>query len=290
MKKIYLLSGFFLACNLSKINAQCPTASGMVATQVSLNGSCFINVQFAIPNSNVSVYNASGFVAQGMASASGAVFIPYPCTANPITSIVSLVTNPTIQSCNTFTLTLPAVLPVKLSAFSVIQTAEKTAFIKWETEFELDHDRFELQKSLDGVNFSTIYSVQSTANTFSKKTYSFDDRSFVSGSTAFYRIKQVDNDGKISYSKVAFISDRASANGDFSVFPNPYRPASGTLQIKGVAASEINRGVIRINDISGKPVSYSLIGANSIQISPAAPAGLYFVTIQGKTVRLSIQQ
>ena len=90
MKKIYILFLFISTFFIQSVSAQCPTPIGMVGVPITLNGNCFINVQFAIPNSNVSIYNTTGYVAQGTASATGAVVIPYGCGNNPITSILSI--------------------------------------------------------------------------------------------------------------------------------------------------------------------------------------------------------
>jgi hypothetical protein len=142
MKKIYSLFFAFVFIISQSVHGQCPTPSGMLAVPVSLNGNCFINIQFAIPNSNVSIYNASGYVAQGTANGSGNVLIAYPCASNPITSIISISTSPGIQVCNTAIFTGIILLPVKLVSFSAKLTDSKSVAINWETAFEINKDQF----------------------------------------------------------------------------------------------------------------------------------------------------
>lgn len=284
MKKIYslLLGIALLSSQLS--NAQCPTPSGMIAVPINLNGSCFINVQFAIPNSNVSIYNASGYVAQGVANASGNVLISYPCASNPITSVVSLRTIPSVQVCNTVTITQLVTLPVKLTAFSANITGSKTVLLKWEAEWEINNDKYELERSTDGINFTKIATISSNGNTGSRQSYSYEDRTFITGTAAFYRLKQTDLDGKFSYSKVIYVNDKNSSSDTYSLFPNP--ASSNSIQIKGVASSEVTYKNIRVTDMAGRNILFTITGANSIELNATAQPGIYLVRVKDKTLKL----
>ncbi len=59
------------------VSAQCPNAQGMTATPLSFNGNCILMVQFAHPNGNVSIYNASGYVKDATANAQGIIAFTY---------------------------------------------------------------------------------------------------------------------------------------------------------------------------------------------------------------------
>jgi hypothetical protein len=285
MKRLFLPAILFTLVLSQPSYSQCPTPGGMVGVPLSLSGNCFVNVQFAIPNSNVSVYNASGFVAQATANSSGNAVIFYPCASAPITSILSILSGTTPQICNQSVITQPAILPVKLVSFAVSFSERKTALLTWETAFELNNEKYEIEKSADGINYTSIAVLNGQGDGIGKKTYTYDDRSFTPGSTAFYRLKQTDYNGQITFSKIVYISDKTSATGEYSLFPNPVS-GSGTIQVKGLAASQVTYGNIRIINIAGREVKYRITGANTIEMDPAAPSGIYLVKIKDKTLKL----
>jgi len=287
MRKFYT---FFLASIVSLVfylpsaKAQCPSPIGMTVVPVSFSGVCFLNIQFAIPNSTIFVYNASGFVTSGTASATGSSLIPFPCGAYPITSINSVKASPA-QFCSQYTITALVTLPVKLTAFTATFTKNKTVLLNWESAMELENDRYEIEKSSDGINFTKLNSLNSTGSGLSNRNYNFEDAFFAKGSSAFYRLKQVDNDGKFSYSKVIYISDKTSASSDYAIFPNPLN-SSNTFQIKGIAANEVNYNNIRITDLAGRNIGYTITGANSIELNSAANSGVYLLRIKETTLKL----
>lgn len=286
MKKIYaFIFVAFLTANLfpSQASAQCPTTNGMIGTPLNLNGFCFINIQFAIANSNVSIYNASGYVAQGTANASGNVVIVYPCSANPITSMLSVVTVPTLQICNLSNFTQPITLPVKLVSFEGRLNSQKKVTLTWKTAYELNSERFDIEKSTDGINFRPIGSSKSSESSFTEKSYIFEDPSFSAGTSAFYRLKQVDLDGKISYSKISYINDKSAS--EISIFPNPLLSGE-IINLKGIQASDVQYKNITITNLAGQNVSYKIVGANSIQLPESATTGIYILKVKDKVLKL----
>jgi Secretion system C-terminal sorting domain len=286
MKKIYAVVILFAFLAYQPVSAQCPTPTGMVGVPLTLGGNCFMNVQFAIPNSNVSIYNASGYVAQGTANGSGNAVIAYPCASNPITSIVSIVTSPSIQICNTSIITNTLiVLPVKLVSFTGVITARKTVQLKWETSLEVLNDRYEVERSIDGINYTKISTVTSSGDGLGSRKYAFEDISFATNAAAFYRLKQIDYDGKVSYSKIVYLNDKSSASGSYTLFPNPIN-SGNTVQIKGIAANEVNAANIQVSDIGGRIIPFKTTGSNTIELDAALANGIYFIKVKNTTLRL----
>ena len=90
--------------------------------------------------------------------------------------------------------------------------------ISWTTSSEYNNKGYYVQKSKDGSNFTDIGFVEATGNLrLQTNNYSFEDVN-PDGETTYYRIRQVDLDGKESLSKVISV-DGISAN--ISVYPNP---------------------------------------------------------------------
>lgn len=285
MKRIYSL--FFTVTLFFAINAgaQCPTPGGMVATPVTLSGLCFINVQFAIPNSNVSLYNAGGYVTQGTANASGSAFILYPCGSNPITSIVSLVTTPSVMICNTATIMAIVTLPVKLTAFSASITKKETVLLKWETAVEFDNDKFIVQRSTDGVNFQNLGEVKGSGNSITKNSYQYEDLSSSADNVIYYRLKQVDMDGTATLSKVVMVNNKKTT-GIITAYPNPFSTSNNTIQLKGIPSKDVTYSNIRLTDMNGRKVSFRITGANVIEPASSLAPGIYILWVKEQVIKL----
>jgi hypothetical protein len=104
-------------------------------------------------------------------------------------------------------------LPVQWISFIAERKGNNT-LLSWKTSSEINNAFFIVERSLNGANFDSIGLV--SANSF--KTYSYNDNNAQPG-THYYRLKQVDIDGKFSYSKVLMI--KTANNGEeLKVFPS----------------------------------------------------------------------
>lgn len=109
-------------------------------------------------------------------------------------------------------------LPISFLDFSA-RKSEGISLLDWTTSYELNSDFFEVQRAGDNKEFSTIGKVKSNGTTSTVSAYRFKDEAPLDGKN-FYRIKQVDFDGRYMYSPVRSLlfNDEAFA---FSVWPNP---------------------------------------------------------------------
>ncbi|MBL7698987.1 MAG: T9SS type A sorting domain-containing protein [Chitinophagaceae bacterium] len=162
-------------------------------------------------------------------------------------------------------------LPVTLEYFRA-KKLRGPIELSWKTQLESNVSHFELQKSTDGNNFSNIENIAA-----GKYTYTAYD---VFGGTgmAWYRLKVVDVDGKISFSNVVRISTKEDETMRF--FPNPVK---GKLQLMGSSGY----GTITIINNSGMIVKQKRSPANNIiDVSDLAP-GLYYITFFDGNKRMS---
>ncbi|MCF8260650.1 MAG: T9SS type A sorting domain-containing protein [Melioribacteraceae bacterium] len=119
-------------------------------------------------------------------------------------------------------------LPVELSLFTANLNGSVVA-INWETETELNNYGFEIErlKSDDGgedLAWQKIGFVSGFGTTNSSKSYSFTDASPAAGQN-YYRLKQIDFDGKYEYSNVVEIDFTLPAEFELSQnYPNPFNP------------------------------------------------------------------
>ncbi|MEP7278828.1 MAG: T9SS type A sorting domain-containing protein [Bacteroidota bacterium] len=135
-----------------------------------------------------------------------------------------------------FTITKLAALPVTYSYFSGVNAGNKNV-LSWATTAEVNSERFDIQRSTDGIAFSVIGSVSSRGGAV-LTSYTFDDTN-APGGLAYYRLSQVDKDGRTALSPTVSVNNR-KAGLYVEKYPNPVHDnlmitvqgnMSGTLQV-----------------------------------------------------------
>lgn len=109
-------------------------------------------------------------------------------------------------------------LPVVLNNFSAGLITGQKVGISWTTQQEVNTDRFDLQKSTDGINWTTFATVKASGNSSSPLTYSGVDIAPAKGAN-YYRIASVDLDGTTAFTSIRNV--RLNAAGKISIYPNP---------------------------------------------------------------------
>ncbi len=97
-----------------------------------------------------------------------------------------------------------AVLPIELQSFSA-RTEQNTAVLSFATATEINNNYFSIERSQDGARFEAIGKVTGAGTSTVKQEYTYTDERPLKG-TNFYRLKQVDFDGKFSYSPVVSVT------------------------------------------------------------------------------------
>lgn len=140
------------------------------------------------------------------------------------------------------------VVPIELSEFSSECLDGNQVRLGWTTLSEINNNYFEIQKSLDAKDFYKIGKLNGAGNSNLAKKYFFIDHSYKE--KAYYRIKQVDFDGKHSYSNIIF-QDCNDFGSNVNIYPNPAKEGSD-IQITGIRQDD----KITISDVSGQQVYY----------------------------------
>ncbi|WP_121352039.1 hypothetical protein [Flavisolibacter nicotianae] len=142
--------------------------------------------------------------------------------------------------------------------------------VEWATAQETGVDSYTVEKSRDGILFSAVATVAATGRATQPSTYSANDPVRSSGSV-YYRIKEVDVDGRFSYSKIVRVSSGVA--GDVCLLQNPVH---GTLRFS-VSADLVGKGYF-ITDATGRPVASGQIGGSLMTVLlPAPGAGVYYL-------------
>ncbi|HZE86203.1 MAG TPA: choice-of-anchor J domain-containing protein, partial [Puia sp.] len=164
-------------------------------------------------------------------------------------------------------------LPVKLFDFTADKQDEGVK-LSWTTSEETNSKLFEVQRSSDGAHFTVIGSVAAKGNSSTPSTYYFMDQQPLAGAN-YYRLNEVDLDGKGDYSKVLRVD--FSRQATIRIIPNP---AHTTMTISlGNARDAVD---IQILDGSGR-VMRQLITTPGTQDIPmdisGFARGLYMVKV-----------
>ncbi len=124
------------------------------------------------------------------------------------------------------TLNVGNIIPVELVSFNA---ALKNNFVTlaWSTATETNNSGFEVERKSDSKNWEKVGFVTGKGSTTEKQNYQFVDLlDNIKGDRIVYRLKQIDFDGKINYSKsieVAFTPETFSLDQNY---PNPFNPTT----------------------------------------------------------------
>jgi len=180
-----------------------------------------------------------------------------------------------------------AAVPVEFGKFYLERSGKADVIVNWETASELNNAYFEIERSIDGSNFEKVNQVASkNANSQSLQAYAVIDAN-LAPALYYYRIKQVDFDGKYAYSAIRTINlTTENALNINSIYPNPF---TNELNVNLNLAAPSSVEVV-VSDINGRTVSTNTVnakeGINTVKVNTTELVnGVYFVTIkaQGET-------
>lgn len=170
-------------------------------------------------------------------------------------------------------------LSADLTDFNAVKEKESIT-LNWQTNSEVNNDYFVIEKSADGLNFESIDVVKGAGTTNRKINYQSTDKNLSSG-IIYYRLKQVDFDGKSSYSKTVSIEGVDKEYNVGNPLPNP---TSAELSIEFNVKTNSDF-IVEIIDVTGKKVKtftelietgFSSKNFNIVDLE----SGLYFLQIK----------
>jgi len=166
------------------------------------------------------------------------------------------------------------ILPVTLVNFDGFAELHGNRLI-WTTQTETNNDYFIIQKSSNSKDFIDVGVVDGQGNSNIINNYSFMDKSS-SPEISYYRLKQMDFDGRFEYSKIITISSKK--NVEVSIYPNP---TSGNLFFD-ITGNDNQLVTIIYSDVIGavhKEVIQTIEGKNTYQTTEFTKlnSGIYFI-------------
>ena len=157
-------------------------------------------------------------------------------------------------------------LPVTLTAFEAKLT-NCVATIKWSAAEESNLEKYLLEYSKNGIDFTTV--AEADAKGINKE---YNARHTPVPGKAFYRLKMMDIDGKVTYSKQQLLNVNCARN-TILVYPNPVRDQ---LHVNVNFVSGLQTSTATLYDINGRVmIRQQLVnGTNEID-TKGLTAGIY---------------
>lgn len=250
------------------------------------------------PGFSMSVYGSAGlsfgcpadygadngeFVEVLLFDGSANLFYVYPGTYQFVNAPTQFPPQNSMDPCDVENATI---LPVELTRLTARATSRFTSRIDWTTATETANSHFEIERSTDGVQWTTIGRVEGAGDADVPMNYFFEDVS-PERTINYYRLKQVDFDGSFDYSHVVFADLTDDKDRELSIFPNPTETQTITLGFEG----EWTVGTptdVRVYDINGRMVANweGLAAISQTLTLPNLSTGVYQVLIQSGTEEL----
>ena len=171
------------------------------------------------------------------------------------------------------------ILPLSFLFFNATKQAQ-SVLLNWQTTNEINNNYFSAERSNNNKNFNEINKVYCTNNPSKINSYNTTDLQPLKGWN-YYRLKQVDKDGKFSYSSIASVFfDKGEM---VSIYPNP---ANNFIYVDGL--KEGYQSNITITDANGKTIATANTSSSQYKIDlQKQVAGIYYINItrNGKTIK-----
>jgi hypothetical protein len=158
------------------------------------------------------------------------------------------------------------------------EALDRNVLLRWSTASEINSDYFSIERSLDGENFTVIAQVQAAGSSQDQLDYEFVDVNvFMPNTQYYYRVKEVDFDGKFMYTELRLVQMNQQQSNHIVVFPNPFSEIlnvfipqnSITDQTQIIVTDELNRV------IGTYPVQHEM---SSLLLGDLSK-GIYFISV-----------
>lgn len=180
-------------------------------------------------------------------------------------------------------------LPVEFLTVNALVKVDDV-LVSWATASEQNNKGFEVERSVNGRDFDYVNFVAGAGNSTQVVNYQLTDAKVFNKTNSamlYYRIKQIDMDGRFTYSDIVKVSKDNNQLQSVSVSPNPF---VNTLSVS-VNTQHSGNVSIEVTDIQGRLVGTENVsvqaGSNTISLSELNDlhTGIYFVkiTISGES-------
>jgi hypothetical protein len=183
---------------------------------------------------------------------------------------------------NSDTITIGSTLPINFIDFNG-NISHNTALLNWQTAGGMDASYFDIQRSADGRLFNDMGKV-TAGNSNAVQNYQFTDHLSALNplpKTLYYRLKEVDKNGSVAYSRTLPLNTSSYGEASLSVYPNPVKDLLH-ITLNNVTGSFS----LIITNVEGKRLltkQFAGAGLNNIVTlnTSGLAAGIYFLRVEG---------
>jgi hypothetical protein len=169
-------------------------------------------------------------------------------------------------------------LPVTYTSIQA-RSLENNIELAWGTSSEVGAEKFEIERSNNALEFYKIGQVTAQGESRSKLNYSFIDNSPIEGIN-YYRLKQIDLDGKYEYSKIVSATFGKEAEA-LEILGNPTQSNKITLLLKNLPIEQL-----KLFSTTGQNIPFdSSENDNRLTIQPKSnlSSGIYYLVLRNTT-------
>ncbi len=175
-----------------------------------------------------------------------------------------------------------AVMPVRLISFNA-ERKNNDVTLSWKIADEMNMGHYEVERADNNGQFKTVATVNAL-NMLKEQTYTVTDKNaFNTASTVQYRLKQVDGDGTIQYSRT--ISVKAAGLITDVVFQNPIS-SNLKIQLNLATAQNVSVGLYNMQGSLVSSIKNKMCNAsnNTLDVNTAQlQSGMYILKINAGT-------
>ncbi len=173
----------------------------------------------------------------------------------------------------------PVTVPLNLSSYTV-KLNGNTVLNSWQTNNEVNVDYINVQRSDNGINFTTIGKIKAKG----ESTYSFTDTQLPQNvRTLYYRLEIVDNDAKTDTSSTLFVNLILGNDASFTVFPSPVTGKTFTIQLNQLPKGKYQLTLVSTDGKVVKSFNFDYDGAMlSQKIDADVISGMYILNLKSE--------
>ncbi len=245
------------------------TANGISTTTITIRLKDASGNNLTTSGGTITLTSSAGTLGTVVDNNDGTYTVILTSTSSPATALIGFAINGTTAS-NTTNVVFANTLPLKWGDAKAFRKY-KTQQLEWITEQETMVSHFEVERSINGRDWSVILARKNATNSDLQHTYTHIDKEYIPG-VVYYRIKEVDNDGKSYYSAVLMLEADAGFNRIIA-YPNP---ADKLLYIGNVEKSKLSN--IQLYSINGEKIKEWNQPQISYDVSNI-PTGIYLLKV-----------
>ncbi len=184
-------------------------------------------------------------------------------------------------------------LPLTWLSFEAEKWQDKYSHLTWKTASERNVSHFEIERGQNAVDFVKVATLRAAGNTSATTTYTLNDSLPLKGFN-YYRIKQVDLDGRSSYSPARLVRFDMIVDNVIRIYPNP---AKDFVNIEIPEAMRSENVIINLVSLTGAVVDHvkvpagsnSFVRLNTSRFARAAYTVHLISAMQNHTTRIVLQ-